>query len=370
MAGLRELERVLSDAGLELGRRGAGSTGRLAGALLLVGGEHRGGLLAPVGDGSSAPTPAPSIPQLAAAFLAAADPQPAAPEPSHRGGGARRVGDWVPSWTDREHRTAIEQVRTAIARGDVYQANVVGHRHLDIYSNEPISGFVDKALRSLFGRRGGTLVHPAQGWSVHCASPESVLEVGTDRVVRSRPIKGTDRDAARLRTSGKDRAEHVMIVDLVRNDLARIARSGTVTVEELYGLRRWADLWQAESTVRAELGSDVGLADLLGSVLPAGSVTGAPKQAAVDLLARLEPVGRGPAMGALGYLRADGSLTLSLTIRTVAVEQSSSFARMHLWAGGGITWGSDPGAEVAEAHSKAAPLLAALDAAFPVATRA
>jgi para-aminobenzoate synthetase component 1 len=149
-----------------------------------------------------------------------------------------------------------------------------------------------------------------------------------------------------------------MIVDLERNDLARVARTGTVLVSDLYALRPWCELWQAESTIEAELRPGVGLAELLRAVCPGGSVTGAPKRAALEMIAGLEPVGRGPAMGALGVLTPSG-LDLGLTIRTVAAADG----RLHLWAGGGITWGSDPAAEVAEATAKAAPLRAAIAAA-------
>jgi para-aminobenzoate synthetase component 1 len=198
------------------------------------------------------------------------------------------------------------------------------------------------------------------GWAIACASPETLVEVAGDRV-RSGPIKGT-RPATvagrrELLDSAKERAEHIMIVDLVRNDLARLARTGTVRVERLYALRRWCDLWQAESTVDARLAAGVGLADLLRAVCPGGSVTGAPKLAALAEIAAREPVGRGPSMGALGWL-APGYLDLGLTIRTVAADAE----RLHVWAGGGITWGSDPAAEVAEAAAKAAPIRAALAA--------
>jgi len=180
-----------------------------------------------------------------------------------------------------------------------------------------------------------------------------------DGTVRTRPIKGTRPATApgrvELLGSAKERAEHVMIVDLSRNDLARVARTGTVTVEELYAVRRWCGLWQAESTVAARVAPGLGLADLLRAVFPGGSVTGAPKLAALDVIAALEPVGRGPSMGALGWIGPDG-IDLGLSIRTVAVAGG----RAHVWAGGGITWSSDAHAEVAEAAAKAGPLVEAL----------
>jgi para-aminobenzoate synthetase component 1 len=178
------------------------------------------------------------------------------------------------------------------------------------------------------------------------------------RVV-TQPIKGTrpatPEGRRALLDSAKERAEHVMIVDLERNDLARIARVGSVRVEELYAVRRWCDLWQAESVVSAAAADGLGLAGLLRAVCPGGSVTGAPKRAALAQIAALEPVGRGASMGALGWVGPEG-VDLGLTIRTVV----AGAGRIHLWAGGGITWGSDPDAEVAEAAAKAGPVRAAL----------
>ncbi len=142
-----------------------------------------------------------------------------------------------------------------------------------------------------------------------------------------------------------------MIVDLSRNDLARVARTGTVRVDELYTIRRWSDLWQAESVIEARLAHAVSLADVLRALCPGGSVTGAPKLAALEQISGLEPVGRGPSMGAVGWL-THGRLDLGLTIRTVAADAD----RVHVWAGGGITWSSDPDEEVAEAHAKAGPI--------------
>ena len=257
------------------------------------------------------------------------------------------VGEWTTSWTDGEHAAAVETVRQAIARGDVYQANVVGHR------SAPFTGDPRALVAALpGGRYAGSLA--GEGWLVASASPEQAVRVLGSRIT-TEPIKGTAHDPAVLRSSAKDRAEHVMIVDLERNDLARVTTAGSVVVEELYAVASWAGLWHASSVVAGELRAGVDTADVLAAVLPGGSVTGAPKHAACRLLASLEPVGRGPAMGALGFLCRDG-LDLGLTIRTLA----AAHGRVHLWAGGGVTWGSDPAAEVAEAHAKAAPILQAL----------
>jgi para-aminobenzoate synthetase component 1 len=245
-------------------------------------------------------------------------------------------------------------VRAAIGRGDVYQVNVVGHAAAP-YVGDPLPAL--RRLAGLPGARYAGVVGGA-GWAIGCASPETLVEVAAGRIV-TRPIKGT-RPATgsgrrELLDSTKERAEHVMIVDLERNDLARVARTGSVRVDELYAIRRWCDLWQAESVVSAAPVPGLGLADLLRAVCPGGSVTGAPKLAALAEIAALEPVGRGAGMGALGWIGPD-RIDLGLTIRTAAVDAD----RVHLWAGGGITWGSDPDAEVAEAAAKAAPLRAAL----------
>ena len=261
-----------------------------------------------------------------------------------------RVGQWELSWTDAEHAAAVSSVQQAISRGEVYQANVVGHRRAAFDGDARAVG---QALAALPGATYGGWIS-GRGWLVASASPEQVVRVVGDRVTTV-PVKGTARDAEVLRASGKDRAEHVMIVDLARNDLARVARTGSVDVLTLYELQPWSGLVHASSTVAADLRKGVGTAEILAAVLPGGSVTGAPKHAACGLLSELEPVGRGPSMGAIGLVWP-GGLDLGLTIRTVAVADG----QIHLWAGGGITWGSDPMAEVAEAHAKAGPVQQAL----------
>jgi para-aminobenzoate synthetase component 1 len=302
------------------------------------------------------PSPAPAVPDLvliAYGHRPDGEVEPTAPGEFH-------LGEWRPSWSAAEHAAAVRAVRSAIARGDVYQVNVVGH------ASAPYLGDPLPALRRLAALPGAhyTGVVRGDGYALACASPETLVRVrpgpvGPPMMVETRPIKGT-RPATptgrrELLASAKERAEHIMIVDLSRNDLARIARTGTVTVPELFRLRRWCDLWQAESRVTAELADGVDLATLLRALCPGGSVTGAPKLAALAQLAALEPVGRGPSMGALGWVDGAG-LDLGLTIRTVAADGD----RLHLWAGGGITWDSDPDDEVAEAAAKADPLRAAL----------
>jgi para-aminobenzoate synthetase component I len=295
------------------------------------------------------PSPVRAVPDLVAVAVRRAG-QPAPPLPAPGGG----AGRWQATWDDAAHAAAVEQVRCVIARGGVYQANVVGHRRA-AHAEHPTA--LAARVADLPGALYGGLL-AGEGWAVGCASPEQLVQVQGRRVTTV-PVKGTlpvaPGSAARLRASLKDRAEHVMIVDLERNDLSRVAATGSVEVEELYALAQWSDLWHAGSRVAARLRDDVPVLEVLRALLPGGSVTGAPKRAAWQLLAELEPVGRGPSMGAFGLLHA-GGLDLGLTIRTVAVDADA----VHLWAGGGVTWDSDPQSEVAEAHAKAAPVVRAL----------
>lgn len=335
----------------------AGGSARPAGAAILLGGDLR-----QTGPPSRpCRSPAPAVPAACAVVYAAGARSVRATRGLPTPGESARIGAWTPSWTRQEYLDAIGSVRAAIAAGEVYQVNIVGHQ------SAPYEG-----PHAAAGRALATLAHTpyagamsGAGWSVFSASPECLLDV-SGGVATTRPIKGTaavgldpetDEDAADgLRASLKDRAEHIMIVDLARNDLGRIAEVGGVSVPELYAVRRLAGVWHAESTVRAVVRPGVDVADLLAAVFPGGSVTGAPKLAALQLIDSLEKVGRGPAMGAMGWVGSDGEIRLGLTIRTVAIAEG----RIHLWTGGGVTWGSDPQGEVAEAAVKAAPLLAAL----------
>jgi para-aminobenzoate synthetase component 1 len=338
-----ELAAFLAEHGVDVAAA-TGSDGDTA--VVLLAGADGCARLAGLPAGPASPVPA--VPDLVAVAVRPDD------DPPGRRPAAPQVGPWCTTWTDTEHAAAADRVRAVIAAGGVYQVNVVGHRSAP-HASRPVD--VAAAVAALPGASYGGVLSGA-GWALGCASPEQLVRVDGRRVTTV-PVKGTapvtPGSAERLRASAKDRAEHVMIVDLERNDLSRVAVTGSVDVERLYTLQDWAGLWQAASTVAAELRDDAATLDVLRALLPGGSVTGAPKRAAWALLTDLEPVGRGPAMGAFGLLWA-GGLDLGLTIRTVAADTD----RVHLWAGGGVTWGSDAAAEVAEAHAKAAPLVAAL----------
>jgi para-aminobenzoate synthetase component 1 len=268
-----------------------------------------------------------------------------------------RLGDWVQTWTSAEYRAAVDDVRGAIARGDVYQVNVVQHL------SAPFAGSPDALAARLASLRPRTpAAFVTDEWAVASASPELFLSRRGERVW-TMPIKGTRPlgAAAELRSSEKDAAEHVMIVDLERNDLSRVCQPGTVRWPELMATRELAGVEHMVSTVEGTLQEGVGLADILEATFPGGSVTGAPKIAAVDLIAELEPVGRGASMGAIGTIFGNGDFDLTLTIRTFAVADDM----IHLWVGGGVVWDSDPATEVDESWTKARPLLEAIGSAVP-----
>ncbi len=267
------------------------------------------------------------------------------------------IGDWEQTWTASEYRAAIDDVREAIARGDVYQVNLVQHLRAPCAGDPRALATRLAALRPLHGNPFVT-----DGWAVVSASPELFLSRRGDRI-RTMPIKGTrPRGAAdELRTSGKDAAEHVMIVDLERNDLSRVCEPATVRWPELMATHELAGVVHMVSTVEGTLRPGVGLAEILRATFPGGSVTGAPKIAAVDLIAELEPVGRGASMGAVGRIHGNGDFELALTIRTFAIAEGA----IHLWVGGGIVWDSDAVAEVEESWTKARPLLAAIGSRIP-----
>jgi para-aminobenzoate synthetase component 1 len=293
-----------------------------------------------VGYAAAAPSAAEPcrLPKVAYALGCPAPPQ-----------GGFSVGAWETTWSAAEYAAAVETVRAAIFEGDAYQVNLVQHLRAD-FDGDPAA--LAAALASLRPLEPAPLV--GNGWAIVSASPELLLQKRGE-VVRTMPIKGT-RPAGVPVESEKDTAEHVMIVDLERNDLSRVCVPGSVHCPELLSGRQLAGVSHLVATVEGTLRAGVTLTELLEAVLPGGSVTGCPKSSALKLIAALEPVGRGASMGALGRIYANGDLDLALTIRTFAIVDGS----IHLWVGGGIVWDSEPAAEVEESWVKARPLLAAL----------
>jgi para-aminobenzoate synthetase component 1 len=273
-----------------------------------------------------------------------------------RTAGTWRVGTWETTWDAASYAAAVQAAREAIAAGEVYQVNLVQHLSAPAEGDPvEVATGLSRALarfRPLHGR-------PFEGsdWSIVSASPELFLARRGD-LVWTTPIKGTRPrgGAAELRASTKDAAEHVMIVDLERNDLGAICQPGSVRWPDLMAVRSMAGVEHLVSRVEGRIREGVSWTAAMRAMFPGGSVTGAPKIAALDHINALEPVGRGAAMGALGTIWPNGDFELALTIRTFAI----SAGRIHLWVGGGVVWDSDPSSEVEESWTKARPLLEAI----------
>jgi para-aminobenzoate synthetase component 1 len=272
------------------------------------------------------------------------------------------------NFTRAEYERAVERVRRHIYAGDIYQANLTQQ----LTCRAAPGATPERVFRRL------RVQHPAafaafvrrRSDTVVSVSPERFLRVGPageGRAVEAWPIKGTrprGRDAAedaRLRAellaSAKDRAENVMIVDLTRNDLGRVCRYGTVEVAELCALQEHPTLFHLVSKVRGLLREGVTAGDLLRAAFPCGSITGAPKLRAMEILDGLEPCARGLSMGSIGYFTPSGAADLNVAIRTVTFAPDGA-ARFHV--GGGIVADSDPAAEYDESLVKARALLRAL----------
>ena len=262
----------------------------------------------------------------------------------------RRFGRWV---------TAVKDY---IAAGDCYQVNLA--RRIKFDAPEPGLELFQHLAAAHPAPFGAYL--EADGVELASASPELFLRADPSGRARTRPIKGTaprgrtpalDAAAeARLRASPKDRAENVMIVDVLRNDFGRVCRPGSISVPELWRTESLPTVWQLVSEVRGELGSGVSAARLLEACWPGGSITGAPKIRASQIIDELEPVRRGAYCGTVFAMGVDGGLTASLAIRTVQRRNRVG----HLHVGAGIVAESDAAMEYAETQHKARGVLQAL----------
>ena len=272
------------------------------------------------------------------------------------------------SFTHSAYRDAVAHVREYILAGDIFQANISQrleapladtpwrlYRRLRVLNPAPFAAYLD-----------------LDGVIVASASPERFLRLDPGRRVETRPIKGTrprgigpEHDAAlglALTESTKDCAENLMIVDLLRNDLSRVCAPGSVRVPELFALEHYATVHHLVSTVTGELAPDVDMYDLLRATFPGGSITGAPKIRAMEIIAEIEPSRRGVYCGAIGYLSSTGALDTSIVIRTCLALGD----RVYFSVGGGIVADSDPEDEYRETLHKARALIATLAAGHGV----
>ena len=272
------------------------------------------------------------------------------------GGGEFRLSEWSPSVCRAEYERNVEAVREAIARGDTYQANYTFRLRARFEGDD--FAFYER-LRAAQQTRLGAYVNTGR-FRVLSASPELFFR-RRGRRIETRPMKGTaargrwrEEDAAqaaRLAASEKERAENLMIVDLLRNDLGRVAETGTVGVEKLFEVERYPTVFQMTSTVAASLREGATLEDVFAALFPCGSVTGAPKVSTTRLIAALEDSPRGAYCGAVGFVAPGGDATFNVAIRTVVIDSSTGGAVYGV--GGGVTWDSTPGGEYAEALAKA-----------------
>lgn len=259
---------------------------------------------------------------------------------------------WTSSLDRSDYVAAVAETRERIAAGTVYQANICRVMSAPLPGGSPdvlpLATVLARGHRAPFA---GMVQIPAAGVHVVTASPELFLR-RDGRRVESSPIKGTGRTAADI--SGKDVAENVMIVDLVRNDLSRVCETGSIAVRDLLAVEKHPGLVHLVSTVSGRLATGAGWPELLAAAFPPGSVTGAPKSSALATIADLETAPRGPYCGAIGWVDADaGRAELAVGIRTFWV----SGGLLRFGTGAGITWGSVPEDEWQETELKAERLV-------------
>ena len=273
------------------------------------------------------------------------------------------------AYTDDEYLTMIEACQAAIVEGDAYQLCLTTEVSVPSTSADatpdPVATYL--ALRTSSPTHHGALLRAGK-ISLLSASPEQFLAVSADGIVTTSPIKGTRPRGAteagdwvlreELVTSDKERAENLMIVDLMRNDIARISKVGSVSVTSLMGVESYAQVHQLVSTVRGELAEGLTAIDAIAACFPAGSMTGAPKLSATSILDSLEHRARGIYAGAFGYIGLDGAVDLAMVIRSIIIDPDGAT----VGTGGGITALSVPTEELAEAKLKAEALLRVLGA--------
>jgi para-aminobenzoate synthetase component 1 len=270
------------------------------------------------------------------------------PGPAWRGPAADA---WVSSMSRADFEDGVRAIRELIASGAVYQVNLCRVLSAPAPAEGDVAALGAALAEGNPAPYSAVVRLPDHGVHVASASPELFLSRDGD-VVESKPIKGTA--AAADRFLDKDRAENVMIVDLVRNDLGRVCEWGSVEVPALCAIEAHPGLVHLVSTVRGRLRPGVTWADVMAATFPPGSVTGAPKIAALEVIAKLEPTTRGPYCGAIGWVDADRRRgALNVGIRTFWLDAG----RLHFGTGGGITWDSTPNGEWEETELKARRLL-------------
>ncbi len=272
---------------------------------------------------------------------------------------------WTSNFTRASYERMVHEVIERILSGDIFQANVAQRFEAPVPRGFDHFGFY-RRLRMLNPAPFSAYLAHA-GFTLASASPERFLKVEGDRV-ETRPIKGTRRrfadaildafQARALTESRKDRAENVMIVDLLRNDLSKVCVPGSVQVPQLCGLETFASVHHLVSSVVGRLREGQGAIDVLAAAFPGGSVTGAPKVRAMEIITEMEGHARGPYCGAIGYIGFDGTMDTNIVIRTASFRGGSCVVQ----AGGGIVTASDPASEYDETLDKARAIFEAFGA--------
>jgi para-aminobenzoate synthetase / 4-amino-4-deoxychorismate lyase len=281
---------------------------------------------------------------------------------------ARCVDEWQPDITPEQYTESIKKIRAGILEGDIYQANYTLRLHSQF--SGCAHAWYEDLRRDSHGRFNAFV--DIGSHRILSMSPELFFS-WDGHTLRTRPMKGTakrsqppavesvnwqrwydadERLAASLLESTKNRAENLMIVDLLRNDVSRVAKPGSVTVPHLFTLESYPTLYQMTSTITAETREGTTIADIFSALFPCGSITGAPKIKSSEVIAQLETTPRGVYCGALGYISPDGTSVFNVAIRTIVIDAATGATECGV--GGGIVWDSEARDEYAEALAKAA----------------
>lgn len=261
-----------------------------------------------------------------------------------------------PAWSLADYTTAFDTVKNYIAAGDIYQANLTFALHCER------TGSLDALYAALLAKQSvphGALVDLG-GPALLSRSPELFFSIDATRNITARPMKGTaprggtpDEDTALIKwlhKSEKNRAENLMIVDLLRNDMSRISEVGSVKVPALFAVETYATLHQMTSSIHSTLVEDTSLTDIFRALFPCGSITGAPKIRAMQIIHELEASPRGAYCGAIGWIAPNGAMTFNVAIRTLTCFDDNT---VRLNVGGGVVYDSDAAGEYEEALLKA-----------------
>ena len=264
--------------------------------------------------------------------------------------------------TEDYYLASIKKLKDYIYSGDVYQVNFTQRFECDFEGN---SNELYKNLKIINPAPFAVYLDFGEG-KIISSSPERFIKL-TDRIIETRPMKGTrprgkskiedEKLKTELINSEKDRAELLMIVDLMRNDISRVAKTGSVKVTELFHLEEYATVLQMVATIQGELKDELSAVDIIKSTFPGGSITGAPKIRAMEIIDELETTTRNIYTGSIGYLGFDGDMDLNIAIRTIVLKDQKAYFQV----GGGIVWDSDPYEEYEESLVKGRALVKALN---------